>query len=38
MDELLELKQRLEQERPADWNQLPDLSLYMDQIISFMPR
>lgn len=38
MDELLELKQRMEQERPASWSQLPDISLYMDQIISFMPR
>ncbi len=38
MDELLDLKQRLEQERPAEWKQLPDISLYMDQIISCMPR
>lgn len=38
MEELLDLKQRMEQERPADWNQLPDIALYMDQIISFMPR
>ena len=38
MEELLELKQRLEQERPTPWEQLPDISLYMDQIISFMPR
>ena len=28
----------MEQERPANWEQLPDISLYMDQIISFMPR
>lgn len=38
MDELLDLKRRMEQERPANWEQLPDISLYMDQIISFMPR
>ena len=38
MDELLELKQRMEQGRPASWEQLPDIALYMDQIISFMPR
>lgn len=38
MEELLDLKQRMEHERPADWNQLPDIALYMDQIISFMPR
>ena len=38
MEELLDLKRRLEQERPAAWNELPDISLYMDQIISYMPR
>ena len=38
MDELLDLKQRLEKERPAAWQELPDISLYMDQIISYMPR
>lgn len=38
MDELLDLKQRMQQERPVSWEQLPDIALYMDQIISFMPR
>ena len=38
MEELLDLKRRLEQDRPAAWNELPDISLYMDQIISYMPR
>ena len=38
MDGLLELKQRLEQERPAEWDALPDIGLYMDQLISYMPR
>lgn len=38
MEELLELKRRMEQERPVPWDQLPDIALYMDQIISFMPR
>jgi len=38
MEELLDLKQRLEKERPAAWQELPDISLYMDQIISYMPR
>ena len=38
MEELLELKQRLEQDRPAAWNELPDISLYMDQVISYLPR
>ncbi len=38
MEELLNLKNRMEQERPASWEHLPDISLYMDQIIAFMPR
>lgn len=38
MEELEELRQRMLIERPADWEQLPDLALYMDQIISYMPR
>lgn len=38
MEELQELKNRMEQERPAPWEELPDLALYMDQIISYMPR
>ena len=38
MEELHELKIRMEQERPARWEELPDLALYMDQIISYMPR
>ncbi len=38
MEELLELKSRMEQERPAAWEALPNLALYMDQIISYMPQ
>ncbi len=38
MEELEELRQRMRQERPATWEQLPDLALYMDQLISYMPR
>ena len=38
MEELLDLKTRMEQERPSPWEELPDLALYMDQIISYMPR
>lgn len=38
MEELQELKERLSQERPAPWEMLPDLALYMDQLISYMPR
>ena len=38
MEELRELKERLSRERPAPWETLPDLALYMDQLISYMPR
>lgn len=38
MQELQELKRRLEEERPAAWNELPDIALYMDQVISYLPR
>ena len=38
MQELNELKRRLEEERPAAWSELPDIALYMDQLISYMPR
>ena len=38
LEELEELKRRLEEERPSDWEDLPDLSLYMDQVIGYMPR
>ena len=38
MEELKELKLRLEQQRPVDWDSLPDLNLYMDQVIGYMTR
>ena len=38
MEELEALKERMEQERPVDWDSLPDLSLYMDQVIGYMSR
>lgn len=38
MEELRDLKERLSAERPAAWENLPDISLYMDQLISYMPR
>ncbi len=38
MEELRELKERLEQERPVDWTEMPDIALYMDQVISYLPR
>ena len=35
MDELQNLKDRMEQERPTPWKDLPDIALYMDQLIRF---
>ncbi len=31
-------KQRLQTQRPEDWEQIPDLDLYMDQVLSYMSR
>lgn len=38
MEELKELKARLTGDRPQGWGDFPDIGLYMDQIISYMPR
>lgn len=38
MEEISELKRRLAEERPQEWGDFPDIGLYMDQIISYMPR
>jgi len=38
MHSLVELKERLKEDRPALWQELPDIALYMDQIVSYMPR
>lgn len=38
MDDLSALRERLRTQRPVDWNQLPDFSLYMDQVLSYMDR
>lgn len=38
MEEIQELRQRLNQQRPVTWEAFPDIGLYMDQIISYMPR
>jgi len=38
MQELEQLKEKLEHDRPVPWQELPDLALYMDQVISYMPR
>ena len=38
MKEIKNLKDHLAQKRPDGWEELPDLALYMDQLISYMPR
>lgn len=38
MPEMTELLERLRAQRPVDWDQLPDFSLYMDQVLSYMDR
>ena len=38
MNDLTELLNRLRTERPVAWEQLPDFSLYMDQVLSYMDR
>lgn len=38
MEELAALKGRLAQERPDSWEDLPDIPLYMDQVVSYLSR
>ncbi len=38
MDNLKEFKEKLMTVRPENWEQIPDLDLYMDQVISYMER
>lgn len=38
MEDLTELRQRLQTQRPVAWEQLPDFALYMDQVLSYMDR
>jgi len=35
---LAELKTRMETERPVSWEDLPDIPLYMDQVVSYLGR
>lgn len=37
-EELRQLKEKLESERPAAWSEFPDINLYKDQIVSYMQR
>lgn len=38
MDDLTNAMERLRTHRPVEWDQLPDFSLYMDQVLSYMDR
>ena len=38
MEELAELKQQLTQRRPDGWDDLPDIPLYMDQVVGYLAR
>ncbi len=38
MKELMELIEKLSTERPAEWNSLPDIELYRDQLLNYMKR
>ena len=38
MEELAELKQKLMEVRPDHWDGLPDIPLYMDQVVSYLSR
>lgn len=38
MEELAQLKERLAGERPRRWEELPDIPLYMDQVVSYLAR
>ena len=36
MEELKELKARMQEQRPVDWESFPDIGLYMDQVVSYI--
>lgn len=38
MEELQELLEKMRKQRPSDWDSLPDIPLYMDQLLSLMNR
>ncbi|QIB68577.1 DUF1836 domain-containing protein [Aminipila butyrica] len=38
MDELKELKKALQEQRPNEWEDIPDIDLYMDQVLNYMVR
>ena len=38
MEELAELKRQLMEARPVGWDSLPDIPLYMDQVVGYLAR
>lgn len=38
MKEIQNIKALLAEDRPGDWEALPDIDLYMDQVVSYLPR
>jgi hypothetical protein len=38
MEQLQAFQDQLRTQRPAEWDQLPDFALYMDQVLSYMDR
>ncbi len=38
MQEIELIKSRLVNDRPEPWEKLPDIDLYMDQVVSYLPR
>ena len=38
MNDLTALQKRLREQRPVEWEHLPDFALYMDQLLSYMDR
>lgn len=38
MEELAELKRQLMEARPVGWGELPDIPLYMDQVVGYLSR
>lgn len=37
-EEMIHLKKKLSEERPASWEELPDIPLYMDQVLTLLNR
>ena len=36
--DIIELKRSLKEDRPAKWDHIPDIELYMDQVLNFMRK